>query len=103
MWGRWLGVGAGYKNLTIFPFRKLFLGQKVFFLKQNVIDAGILKQSMGARNREGIGLPYWPARLHRLVELVPWNRFSGSIKVQKFGLCCFDFGIKGTRLKRQNG
>jgi hypothetical protein len=39
------------------------------------------KQYMGARNRAGIGLSYWPARLHSLVELVPWNRFLGSLKV----------------------
>jgi hypothetical protein len=37
--------------------------------------AGISKQSMGARNRVGIGLSYWPARLHRLAELIPWNQF----------------------------
>ncbi len=40
---------------------------------------------MGARNRIGIGLSYRPARLHRLAELVPWNRFLGSINV-KYGL-----------------
>jgi hypothetical protein len=68
------------------------------------ICAGILKKSMGARNRVGIGLlyrpasagifklsmrdriqvvieiPYRPARLHRLAELSPWNRFLGSLK-----------------------
>ncbi len=38
-------------------------------------------QSMGARNRVGIGLSYRPARLHSLAELVPWNRFLGSFKV----------------------
>jgi hypothetical protein len=48
--------------------------------------AGIFKQSMGARNRVGIGLSYRPARLRRLAELIPWNRFMGSIKVKKFGL-----------------
>jgi hypothetical protein len=32
--------------------------------------AGIFKQSMGARNRVGIGLSYRPARLHSLVELL---------------------------------
>ncbi len=37
--------------------------------------AGFLNQSMGARNRERIGLSYWPAWLHRLTELIPWNRF----------------------------
>ncbi len=42
--------------------------------------AGIFKQSMAARNRVGIGLSYWPAKLHRLAELIPWNRL-GSLKV----------------------
>ncbi len=45
------------------------------------ISAGIFKQSMGARNRVGIGLSYRLARLHSLAELVPWNRFLGSVKV----------------------
>jgi hypothetical protein len=43
--------------------------------------AGIFKQSMGARNRVGIGLSYRHARLHSLAELVPCNRFLGSFKV----------------------
>ncbi len=38
------------------------------------------KQSMGARNRVGIGLSYRPARLHKRAELFPWNQFLGSIK-----------------------
>ncbi len=46
-----------------------------------VTSAGILEQSMGARNRVGIGLSYRPSRLHRLVESVPWNRFLCSLKV----------------------
>jgi hypothetical protein len=46
-------------------------------------SAGIFKQSIGARNRVGIGLSYWPARLHRLAKLIPWNRFFGSLKVTK--------------------
>ncbi len=38
--------------------------------------AGILEQSMGARNRVGIGLSYRPARLH--VHTVGWrNQFLG--------------------------
>jgi hypothetical protein len=36
---------------------------------------------MGARNRIGTGLSYWSARLQRLAELIPWNRFIGSLKV----------------------
>jgi hypothetical protein len=48
---------------------------------------GIVKQSMGARNRKGIGLSYQPARLPRLLaEFIPWNRFLGSINVLKYGL-----------------
>ncbi len=49
--------------------------------------AGIFKQSMGAMNRVGIGLSYRPARLHRQAEFIPWNRFLGSIIVQKYRLC----------------
>jgi hypothetical protein len=44
-------------------------------------SAGILEQSMGARNRVGIGLSYRPAVLHRLAESIPWNRFLGFLKV----------------------
>jgi hypothetical protein len=44
-------------------------------------SAEILKQSMGARNRIGIGLSYRSARLHRLAESITWNRFRGSLKV----------------------
>ncbi len=40
----------------------------------------------GAKNRVGIGLSYRSARLHSLSELVSWNRFLGSLKVEKFGL-----------------
>ncbi len=43
--------------------------------------AGILEQSVGNRYRVGIGLPYRPARLHRLAESIPRNRFLGSLKV----------------------
>ncbi len=32
-------------------------------------------------------LSYWPARLHRLAESIPRNRFLGSINVYKYGLC----------------
>jgi hypothetical protein len=48
---------------------------------QNRHRAGILKESMGARNRGGIGLSYRPARRNSLAEFIPWNRFPGSINV----------------------
>ncbi len=41
---------------------------------------------MGARNRVRIELSYRPARLHRQAELIPWNRFLGSLKVKNSGL-----------------
>jgi hypothetical protein len=58
----------------------------VLSLQMKMTCAGIFKQSMGARNRLGIELSYRTARLHRLAELIPWNRFLGSLKVEKFGL-----------------
>jgi hypothetical protein len=60
--------------------------KKLGFFAVLVPCAGIFKQSMGARNRVGIGLSYRPARLHSVAELVPWNRFWGFLKVKKFGL-----------------
>jgi hypothetical protein len=39
------------------------------------------KKSMGARHRVRTRLSYRPARLHRLAELMPGNRFLGSINV----------------------
>jgi hypothetical protein len=33
-----------------------------------------------------VGLSYQPARLHRLAESIPWNRFLGSLNVYKYGL-----------------
>jgi hypothetical protein len=46
-----------------------------------LVSAGILEQSTGARNRVGIGLSNRTAMLHMLAELIHWNRFLGSIKV----------------------
>ncbi len=34
---------------------------------------GILEQSMGARNRVGIGLSYRSASLRSLTKLIPWK------------------------------
>jgi len=45
------------------------------------------KNKKGPRNRVRIGLSYRPARLHRLAESIPWNRFLGSLKVLKDRLC----------------
>ncbi len=40
---------------------------------------------MGTGNRGGKGLSYRPARLHRLAEFIPWNRFLGSISFKNTG------------------
>jgi hypothetical protein len=53
---------------------------------------------MGTRNQVGIGLPYRPARLHRLAELIPWNRFFGSFKVKKFGLRVLSLSLQSSVL-----
>ncbi len=47
-------------------------------------SAGVLEQSMGARNREWIGLSYRPVRQYRLAESDPSNRFLGPLKVLKY-------------------
>ncbi len=41
----------------------------------------------GARNRIVICLSYRPARLRSLAELVPWDRFLGSLKVWRSRFC----------------
>jgi hypothetical protein len=46
-----------------------------------ILSCIFFKQSMGATNGVGIGLSHRPARLHRPTELIPWNRFLGSLKV----------------------
>jgi hypothetical protein len=46
---------------------------------------------MGARNRVGIGLSYRPARLHSLADLVPGNRFLGSLKFKNSGSRCYPY------------
>jgi hypothetical protein len=54
---------------------------------------------MGARNLVELGLSYRPARLHGLVESIPWSRFPSSIKVYEFVLCALHvFPLCGARL-----
>jgi hypothetical protein len=60
----------------------------VDFPKGRTSSAGILEQSIGARNRVGIWLSYRPARLHRLAELIPGLLESLKIPSQcKFSTC----------------
>jgi hypothetical protein len=61
--------------------KNVLYSQSWYFTQVRMPYDGIFKQSMGARNRLGIELSYRPARPHVLLELIPWNRFSGSLKV----------------------
>jgi hypothetical protein len=80
----WLDIPAGDGKI-----HKLFLQctftnvWHICFSTKETSDscAGIFKQSMGDSNRVGIWLLYQPAWLHRVAELIPWNRFLGSLKV----------------------
>jgi hypothetical protein len=49
-----------------------------YYFAAILIYAGIFKQSVGARNRGGIGLSYRPASLRRLVELIDLNQVLDS-------------------------
>jgi hypothetical protein len=61
--------------------RKLSSSQflSAIYIEEN--RAVIFKKSMGARHRGGIGFSYMPARLHRLAEFIPWNRYRGPINI----------------------
>jgi hypothetical protein len=43
-------------------------------------SAGILEQSMGARNRVGLGLSYQPEGIHRLAGIVSLESIPGLLK-----------------------
>ncbi len=81
------GIGLSYRHARLQGWRAVTTTLCLSWLYPPVRDyefgysAGIFKQYVGDRNRVGIGLSYWLARLHRLAELIPWNRFLGSLKV----------------------
>jgi hypothetical protein len=58
-----------------------YIPRKTLWCKNHEIravenSAGIFKQSVGVRNRVGIGLSYRSARLKRLAELIPCLAYS---------------------------
>jgi hypothetical protein len=56
--------------------------ENLYCSEKDGISAEILEQSMGARNRVGVGLSYRPARLLSLAESISCNKFlQGSLKV----------------------
>ncbi len=83
-WGR----GGGGRGCCRYELKALTTwmictgyAENSFTVNKVVNCAGIFEQSMGARNQVGIGFSYRPARLHRLAESIPGNRFMGSIVV----------------------
>ncbi len=64
-----------YFSAFSFSIVKIFSLSFVTRNRRSENCTGILKQALGTRNWVGIGLSYRPARLHRLAELIPWNRF----------------------------
>ncbi len=84
----WQFGERAFQIITPIHWETSLRGIELFFSIPNILSrAGIFKKSMGARHRVGIGLLYRPARLHRLAEFIPWNRFRGPIHVQKYQLC----------------
>ncbi len=84
-----------YLYVEKFPIHNSFnIAEPVFvnFLKSPGIDS----QPVGPVRQPY--LTYRPARLHRLAESVPWNRFLGSLIVYKFGLSTV-FQLAGTKTK----
>ncbi len=64
--------GRRWGRLLCWNFRTIWgrFRNRGIGLSDRPASAGILKQSMGARNRVGIGLSDQPARLHRLAESI---------------------------------
>ncbi len=58
-------------------FRTIYVTKQIYRVVLPARQCWNFKQSVGARNRVGIGLSYLPPRLHSLAELVPWYRFLG--------------------------
>jgi hypothetical protein len=72
----------GKKPSKNFHDENCLLFEVIYFTARTLLyRAEIFEESMGARNRGGIGLSDRPARLHRLAEFIPRNRFLGSINV----------------------
>jgi len=82
------------------------LPQHVYTPPHPYTSAGIFKQSLGDRNRVGIGLSYRPAWLHRLEEStqsIHCNRFLGSWNVYKYRLGSRFRGIDSGSLRSLAG
>ncbi len=72
MWRRLLTPSD--RHIEPFLFVEYYTGQKSIPMN---------RFQQPSRNR----FSYRPTGLHRLAELIPWNRFLGSLKVQKKSCC----------------
>jgi hypothetical protein len=43
-------------------------------------------------------LSYWLAKIHRLEESIPHNRYLGSLNVDKYGLCVIIISLSNSQL-----
>ena len=76
------------------------------------VRARICKPRKRGAARRAIRQPYltfWPARLKRLAESIPWNQFLNSLKVYKFGLytrvketCASRFSVSWSKILRRH-
>jgi hypothetical protein len=67
-----------FKNFSLFLIGQQ--GWRDFVSRQ--LCAGIFKQSMGARNRVGIGLSYWPASVYKFG--LSFRRRQGEMTGNKY-------------------
>ncbi len=67
-------------SLPRYTVKKIWKGSK----RRCWMPSWNFKQSLGARNRVGIGLSNRPARLHRLAELISLESSLGLLKSLKF-------------------
>jgi hypothetical protein len=63
--------------------KRVFCNPKMFNYTCTQNSAGILEQSMGARNRVGIGLSSWPASLHIGRRIYSMELISGLLQSLK--------------------
>ncbi len=72
-----------------------FSAYVTYFSAADLSCARILEQSMGARKWVGLGLPYRPARLHRLAESIPGLLKSLKIPSPEIDCCLVELHWDG--------
>jgi hypothetical protein len=75
-----VGIGLSYRPSSLSSWATQF---QTRFLESIPRPIAGLKFLAPARNGVGIGLSHRLARQYSLAESVPWNRFSGSLRILK--------------------